>query len=98
MLQHALSIIALSAAAWVVCGNWWLGVLFIAKGKRSSLVPIAGGVLGCLGCLLSPYEILSRLWWVPLILDVGCVPELSLAATYVVISLIRGRRSSDEQR
>jgi hypothetical protein len=93
MIQNVFSLLALIAAGWLIFGNWSSIVLFLLKRKHSSWIPIIGGGVGCLGCLLSPYAVLNKLWWVPLLLDWGCVPGLSFSAIYFAISFIRRFRT-----
>ena len=54
---------------------WWRSV----KDCSGSVAPIFGGLFGALGLLLMPVGTLSDrfLWcWVPLVLDLGCLPYL----------------------
>ena len=57
--------------AWISLSNWIL--LF----RRSSWIPLIGGAAGVLGCLLAPDDVLRRVWWIPLIVDFGCLPGLA---------------------
>lgn len=40
--------------------------------RNYSIVPLFGGGLGAIGCLIAPNETLQSLWWLPLVLDPGC--------------------------
>ena len=56
---------------WIV-GN----IYFFLRGhllrEHHSLVPFVGGVLACVGMLLSPIEAVRSFAWVPLLIDPGC--------------------------
>jgi hypothetical protein len=46
------------------------------------MVPILGGVLSSVAFLAAPVEMLRRLWWMPLVVDLGCVPLMVWTAIY----------------
>ncbi|MCC7000050.1 MAG: hypothetical protein IT370_35955 [Deltaproteobacteria bacterium] len=70
---------------WVAAGvlaamALWLGLMNWAclvrrwSGKRApSWIPLVGGVLGLLALTVAPGAPVSRLWWVALLVDGGCV-------------------------
>jgi len=58
--------------------NFWCWFAQIRKpdAPHVSIVPIFGGIIGCIAILLAPVAVLlHRLYfaWIPLLLDVGCV-------------------------
>ncbi len=59
-------------------GNWWRLVRALVGQRKGSGLPIIAGALGTISLLIAPTESdLSRwhsFWWVPLLIDVGCVP------------------------
>jgi len=48
--------------------------------RSGSRVPLVGGCAGCLGLLLGPWPQLRAWCWVPLLLDLGCLPMVAQAA------------------
>jgi len=44
--------------------------------KWISLAPFIGGIFGVFGILLLPVEGINKFWWIPLFLDLGCLPVL----------------------
>lgn len=70
------TVILLGVFAWAAVANVVLGVRYYVHGKRSTLVPLVGGVLGAIGCLIAPWTILRTWWWLPLLIDIGCAPML----------------------
>jgi len=53
-----------------VCVSWNLS----GREKVPSLAPIAGGLAGAAAMLLFPLEPVRHYAWLPLFLDVGCLP------------------------
>lgn len=48
-------------------------------------MPVLGGVAASIGILLTGESELRRLFWLPLLLDVGCIPMIA----YAVIKAMR---------
>lgn len=97
---HALSAVLLALSAWAILANWWIIVSWLIWRKRASLIPLVGGALGCMGCALSPFDVLNRYWWAPFVLDFGSVPGLGYTAIYFAIAYIRrkiGHAPTDDQ-
>jgi len=69
---------------WVAICNLWIAVRFYLYGKRGSSIPFIGGILGFLGVCIAPGGILLKYWWIPLVLDIGCLPLLVLWLFYVI--------------
>ncbi|MGP0566357.1 MULTISPECIES: hypothetical protein [unclassified Nitrospina] len=46
----------------------------IRKEKVGSGVPFLGGLFGMIGFLTLPVPLLNEFFWLPLLLDLGCVP------------------------
>ena len=60
-----------------ILANW-----LIALRPRGSHIPIIGGVIVAIAVILAPWDALRSLWWVPLIVDLGCAPMLLLTGSY----------------
>jgi hypothetical protein len=60
---------------------------------HNSWVPLIGGVSGILGALVSPVETIRHLWWLPLLLDFGCIPGF----LYTLVVLLFYRTSKTQQ-
>lgn len=65
----------------------------IRKKKTASWVPVFGGALGAVSFLIFPVPRLARWFWLPLILDYGCLPGILHTAFFFVI---RWRRSKKD--
>jgi hypothetical protein len=73
-----------SCSALVVYAN--CAVIYLAhfKGKHISQAGLAGGALCSLALWLQPLETVQRWFWVPLVVDPGCL-FLACALVYVLI-------------
>ncbi|HEX7289265.1 MAG TPA: hypothetical protein VF532_23980 [Candidatus Angelobacter sp.] len=49
-------------------------------GKKSSLIPLIGGISGTLGLLAIPFAGFAKWFWIPLVADLGTIPNLLLVA------------------
>jgi hypothetical protein len=57
--------------------------------RGSSLIPVAGGIAGTLGVLLLPWPAARSWWWLPPLLDLGCVPIVLASLAYWSIHSLR---------
>lgn len=92
---------------------WWptllLGLLFghhaIANARAFTtspagsvrLRPLLGGVAGSLACWLAPAPAMATLWWLPLLLDLGCLPYQLLGLCALTASARPSERSASER-
>ena len=63
------------------------------KAGGYSMVPIIGGVLGMVACLAAPSVAVQRLWWIPPVLDPGCVLLIALVLGNLIWRPTFGRKS-----
>ena len=63
---------------------------YIKREKAPSWVPLVGGVFGTLSLLLLPIDSVKPWWWVPLIVDFGCVPGIVHTLIWGLIRATRG--------
>ena len=56
--------------------NWHGLLAWLIKSKRSSAIPLLGGALLAFAIAVAPGHSVFRQWWLPLILDPGCLPLL----------------------
>jgi hypothetical protein len=62
----------------VAIGQWWsiysIPRKLNAQGqpRNYSMIPLIGGAIGTVGCLISPASSIRSCWWIPLIADPGC--------------------------
>ena len=67
----------LALGIFLIAMNWMAFIDSIRNGSHHSLVIALGAGLAALGLYLSPSPV-SRLWWLPFFLDIGCIPGLAL--------------------
>lgn len=77
----ALGVIVLN---WMVVWRW-----VFHRRRTGSWIPLLGGLAGSLGILISPSPVIHAYWWVPLLLDWGCVPGMTI--TLAQLAIHRGR-------
>ena len=49
------------------------------KGGHVSVLPFVGGAIGAVAMLMGPFDWMRGFFWLPLLLDVGCVPYIVMA-------------------
>jgi hypothetical protein len=89
MEHHLLWILGalfLSIAAFCIVGNVVVLIRYLLKRKRSSIVPLIGGLAGMLGMLIIPIRGSGKWFWLPLVLDYGAVPMVTGALWTLVRS------------
>ena len=60
------------------------------SGRRlPSVVPLVGGLSGAVALVLCPVRSVPRYAWLPLVLDVGCLPSLILFVVGFAVGFIR---------
>lgn len=68
----------------------WLAMIQVTRqGKGYSFVPLLAGLMGSVGCLISPSPAMKTMWWLPLFVDPGCVLLFSVAAADSCAALFR---------
>ena len=91
VLRWAVSSLLGFFGGWAIIGNW-VGVaqasLTRPKGHYS-LVPLIGGVVTAIALGVAPSDPLNRLWWVPLIADLGCLPLLLMTGIFFARQWLR---------
>ncbi len=78
-------------AGWLTCLNWYPVVRYVFTRRRGpSWIPLLGGIAGAAGTLLCPEVTVQRFWWLPLLVDWGCVPGL----LFTGVSLLLRKRET----
>ena len=62
--------VLISVLNWIQAIQWW------TIKKRSSSIPLIGGLAGCIACLISPWLIIRQYWWLPLVIDLGFMTSI----------------------
>ena len=88
VLGYALLILG----AFIALLNAWLPVRYWILRRREqsrSCIPIIGGLLASCGMLLAGEAALRSVFWLPLLLDIGCVPMVFYA---LIKAMLHNRR------
>ena len=81
---------------WIIAGNVWTILRYFLYGKTGSQGPLIGGLFGVAALLISPLG-LTKLWWVPLLVDPGCALLFGSTAIWLLVWKIRGGKEKDER-
>lgn len=73
--------------------NWGVVVQWLWKKKHSSWIPGVGGTLAAVGAAIVPLSSVNALWWVPLLVDWGCLPGLTYTMACFVWRSLTHRRN-----
>ena len=94
ILFWIVSVVLIGLSLVVACGNLWItvGQIFKTRGTFESLIPFVGGAVGMVGMLTSPMVAMRHLWWLPLVVDLGCGPMLvAIVIDQIKKMLLSGR-------
>jgi hypothetical protein len=72
-----LGIVLVALGTWIIVGNYIVAIGWMLAKRRGSYLPLLGGIFAAVGGLLLPAGWTLGLWWVPLILDLGCLPLIA---------------------
>ena len=79
-MDWALSVVLLLVGGFVIIMNWVIIYYSLVKKKHSSWAPLAGGVFAAVGLAILPIAGVAKYWYVPLIVDYGCLPGMTHTA------------------
>ena len=83
VLKWIIAISLLLLAVWLSALNWGVFWKRHVRGvATSSWIPFLGGSIGVVGLLSMPIPSAATWWWVPLLLDWGCVPGIGYSIYY----------------
>jgi len=89
-LLWVIAILMLVVSIYGITGNAVLMIKYWLRKSRGSLIPLVAGISGCVGLLVLPVDGAKKWCWIPLLVDLGCLPML---VTYIVF-LLSGKRPS----
>jgi hypothetical protein len=81
-LQVIVGGVLMAVGGFIIVMNWGVVVQWLWKRKHSSWIPIVGGGLAAAGSAIVPHSTLNGLWWVPLLVDWGCLPGVTYAIVF----------------
>ncbi len=81
-MDWALAAVLLLVGGYVIIMNWAIVFHWLVKKKHSSWAPLVGGVLAAVGLANLPVEAVAKYWYVPLIIDYGCLPGMAHTAWF----------------
>ncbi len=91
-VQWVICVPLIALSLYVGIGQWWalysIPKRLNAHGqpRNYSMIPLIGGLLGTIGCLVAPVSFIQRLWWLPLIIDPGCALLFGSLAAFGIVA------------
>jgi len=67
---------------WIATCNLWIVLHYYFRMKHGSLIPGVGGIIGVLAIIMAPLEAFKHYWWIPLFVDIGCIPLLIITIVF----------------
>ncbi len=61
---------------WAIIANYVIVIRWYLKKQSGSIAPLLGGVLVSLAMITFPIEGISKWWWLPFVIDLGCLASL----------------------
>lgn len=96
-VQSIVSVLLSVLGVLVISGNLVILVANICDPRHRSFVSFVGGILGAIGLSIAPWPRANSFWWVPLLLDVTCIPLLALlVAALITLPFRRKRRNRNK--
>jgi hypothetical protein len=91
VMQWLVSSALFFVGGWIVLANW-----VIAFRRGGSLIPFLGGIFVAIAFLVVPLDVLRGVWWLPLLIDLGCVPIVVLAGGHAAWNALFGRNRTPD--
>ena len=85
ILSWVVTTLLLFLGGWITIANWIIPM----RPKGGSLIPVIGGAFVAIAFAISPLGVLNGFWWLPLILDLGCLPLLILTGGYLIWRVLK---------
>lgn len=79
ILRWLISAVLMFIGGWAILGNW-----VIACRRAGSLIPLIGGIFAAAALAIAPINGIRWFWWLPLLIDLGCVPVLLMTGIFLV--------------
>jgi len=93
--QWTIAVLMIALSLYIGVGQWWaiysIPKKLNAQGqpRNYSMIPLIGGLFGTIGCLVAPSPFINRFWWVPPVIDPGCVLLFGCLAVFGSIAGIK---------
>jgi hypothetical protein len=82
MTNYAVRLVAFGVlcllGGYLIVGQWVGGIQSMRKQRNYSPVPLLGGGLAAIGIAVAPWPAVRTFWWLPPIVDPGCLGVLFL--------------------
>jgi len=82
MLRWLIAVLLIAFSALAIMANGHLALERLRGKNSGSFAMIMGGVLGAIGILLLPVSGAHKWFWLPAVLDFGCLPYFAISAWF----------------
>ncbi|PYP92880.1 MAG: hypothetical protein DMG65_02505 [Candidatus Angelobacter sp. Gp1-AA117] len=82
MLRWIIAVLLIAFSALAIIANGHLALQRLRAKNSGSFAMIMGGVLGAIGILLLPVSGAHKWFWLPAVLDFGCLPYFVMLAWF----------------
>ena len=65
-----------------IVGMW---LFYVKKQKVGSMIPFSGGISGVIGLAILDWKLALYWFWVPLLLDIGCLPMILAWCGHMIV-------------
>jgi hypothetical protein len=87
-LRWFITCLLFALAAGVMAFNKMTVCSWMRRKNPAATISIVGGFLGAAGCLMCPFPLLNKAWWLPTMLDMVGAPYLLVFAWLGIVKVL----------
>jgi hypothetical protein len=87
-LRWSIAWLLFALAAGVMAFNKMTVCSWMRRKNPAATISIVGGFLGAAGCLMCPFPLLNKAWWLPTMLDMVGAPSLLVFAWLGIVKML----------
>lgn len=87
-LRWLITCLLFALAAGVMAFNKMMVCSWMRRKNPAATISIVGGFLGAAGCLMCPFPLLNKAWWLPTMLDMVGAPYLLVFAWLGIVKML----------
>jgi hypothetical protein len=87
-LRWSIAWLLFALAAGVMAFNKMTVCSWMRRKNPAATISIVGGFLGAAGCLMCPFPLLNKAWWLPTMLDIVGAPYLLVFAWLGIVNML----------
>jgi hypothetical protein len=87
-LRWSITCLLFALAAGVMAFNKMTVCSWMRRKNPAATISIVGGFLGAAGCLMCPFPLMNKAWWLPTMLDMVGAPYLLVYAWLGIVKML----------